>query len=100
MQQYIPLTLTTTTDDTTPHNDAAKTTTSDHADYIHNFSNIDWQSEEEPPLPHHTSKPQLYHLLTITGLLLIAYYPHDTHTLGEHYLAWAPLTSEANLTIH
>lgn len=63
-------------------------------EYIHSFSNINWVDSDEPP-----SHKQLYHLLTITGLLVIGYYP-EGHTLGEHYIAWAALTSEANLTIH
>lgn len=64
--------------------------------YIHSFSNLDWDTDTEPmpSTPH-----QLYHLLTLTGLMLIAPYP-STHTLGEHYIAWAPLTSEPTLTIH
>jgi hypothetical protein len=99
MQQYIPLSI-TTDDTTTPTAQTPTTPNTQEADYIHNFSDIEWNSEEEPPLPIHSKHPQQYHLLTITGLLLIAYYPHDTHTLGEHYLAWAPLTSEAKLAIH
>ncbi len=68
--------------------------------HIHNFSDIPWDMENEPPIPEHSAHQQMFHLLTITGLLIVANYPHDTHTLGEHYLAWAPLTSEPTLTIH
>lgn len=65
-------------------------------EYIHNFSNLDWHTEDEPT---DTKPTKLYHLLTIMGLTLIGAYPAD-HTLGEHYLAWAELTSEPVLTIH
>lgn len=71
-------------------------TTPTQAEYIHNFSDLEWDTEHEP---HPTSPTQLYHLLTITGLMVIAPYPEE-HTLGEHYIAWAPLTSEPTLTIH
>lgn len=60
-------------------------------EFIHNFSDIDWQMDEEPPYPNNPAYPHLYYLLTITGQLLIGYYPHNTHELGEHFLAWAPL---------
>lgn len=83
----------THTDDTTPNQPQEQVQA---ADYIHNFSNLTWYTDDEPA-PSHASK--LYNLLTITGLTLIAPYPAD-HTLGEHYLAWAELTSEATLTIH
>lgn len=65
-------------------------------EYIHNFSNLDWHTEDEPPS---TQPNKLYHLLTIMGQTLIGTYPQD-HTLGDHYLAWAELTSEPVLTIH
>lgn len=99
MQNYITLTNTptdTVTNDASPNTSTTPTT---QEEYIHNFSNIPWDMENEPPLPAHPKHPQLYHLLTITGQLLIAHYPHDTHTLGEHYLAWAPLTNLPKLTI-
>ena len=64
--------------------------------YIHNFTNIMWHMDEGP-IPDHPA--QLFHLLTITGLLIVGTYPEE-HTLGEHYLAWAPLSSEVRLTIH
>ena len=69
---------------------------------IHLFTDIDWQSEEEPPYPIHSKHPQLFNLLTVTGLALIGYYPHDTHKLNRpdsHFLAWAPL-SDTTLILH
>ena len=87
--------LTLTND--TPAHDISPPQTSQAADYIHNFSNIPWNDSDEPDP---TQPTKLYYLLTITGLLLIAPYPHNNHCLGEHYLAWAPLTSEPTLTLH
>lgn len=85
-----------TTDQPTP--------TSVQQESIHLFTDIDWQSEEEPPYPIHSKRPELYNLLTVTGLALIGYYPHDTHELNRpdsHFLAWAPLhASETTLTLH
>ena len=78
-------------DDTTPN----QPHTNSHEEYIHTFSNLEWHTEDEPS--SHPTK--LYNLLTITGLTLIAPYPAE-HTLGEHYLAWAELTSEPALIIH
>lgn len=63
---------------------------------IHLFTDLDWQTEEEPPYPSNPKYPQLYHLLTVTQQTLIGYYPHDTHSLDQpnpHYIAWAPLNS-------
>ena len=63
---------------------------------VHLFTDLDWQTEVEPPYPADPAKPELFHLLTITQHTLIGYYPHDTHTLGEpdaHYVAWAPLNN-------
>jgi hypothetical protein len=83
----------------TPHSPAvdicpSTTHLTSHAEYIHNFSNIAWDSENEPP-----STNQLYYLLTITGLLIVATYPAN-HTLGEHYIAWAPLSDQPTLQLH
>jgi hypothetical protein len=66
-----------------------------HQDFIHNFSDLNWDHENEP---NPTTPTQLFHLLTITGMLLIGTYP-ETHTLGEHYIAWAPL-STTELILH
>ena len=98
MQQYIDLTL--TPPEHAP-NDADPTGASNTAanEHIHNFSDIPWDAENEPPPHPHNQPAPLYHLLTITGLLLVAHYPPE-HTLGEHYLAWAPLTDQPTLTIH
>lgn len=72
-------------------------------EFIHNFSDLEWQTECEPPLPNNSKHPQLYYLLTIFSQTVIGYYPHDTHTMGDpaaHYIAWAPLTASPTLTLH
>lgn len=62
--------------------------------FIHHFSNLDWQTEEEPPYPSHPNSPKQYYLLTIFSTTVVGYYPHDTHTLDQpnpHYIAWAEI---------
>ena len=90
MQQFIRLQPTPSDQ---PLNDACPNTPTTPDDFIHNFSNIEWH-DTEPTNP----TPTMLHLLTITGLLIVAMY--DTmQTWGEHYIAWAPL-SEAPLQLH
>ena len=65
-----------------------------NTEFIHNFSNLDWQTEEEPPYPANPSYPKPYYLLTIFSTTVVGYYPHDTHTLNQpnpHYIAWAEI---------
>lgn len=72
--------------------------TSPHTQDVHLFTNLNWQTEEEPPYPNNPKYPELFHLLTITQQTLIGYYPHETHTLGApdaHYIAWAPLSNNS-----
>jgi hypothetical protein len=61
-------------------------------DLLH-LAHVLWEHDEPPPQTPDTLKnlytPQpLLHLYTITGLLLLGYWPHDA-ILGEHYIAWA-----------
>jgi hypothetical protein len=87
---YIQPTATDTQATTT----ATPTNTPNPQEFIHGFSDLEWQMECEPPTLA-TNPNQLYHLLTITGVLIVAIYPQE-HTLGDpnaHYIAWAPLTS-------
>lgn len=88
MQQFIRLQPTPSDH---PLNDAQPTTTQD--DFIHNFSSIEWH-DTEPTNP----TPTLLHLLTLTGHLVVAHYD-PTHTWGQHFIAWAPL-SDTPLQLH
>ena len=75
--------------------DPQSTQQPDHTPHTHLFTDLNWQTECEPPLPANPNYPQLYHLLTVTQQTLIGYYPHDTHELTQpnpHYIAWAPLS--------
>jgi hypothetical protein len=62
----------------------------------HIFTDLDWRTETEP------EPQQMCHLMTVTGLLLIAPYPadHELNQPASHYVAWAPLSSEPTLTVH
>lgn len=76
-----------------PHTDAAVNDAPQQAqEFIHNFSDLDWDMDNEP------APNQMYHLLTITGQTIVGTWDAD-YTLGEHYTAWAPLSSNT-LTIH
>lgn len=69
---------------------------------VHLFTDLNWQTEEEPPYPNNPKYPELFHLLTITQQTLIGYYPHDTHELTQpnpHYIAWAPLQADPSKPI-
>ena len=58
---------------------------------IFNYDALVWEMEKEPVyVPD--SAPQLLHLYTITGLILIGYWPQGG-LIGEHYTAWAHLDS-------
>ncbi len=90
MQQFIRLQPTPSDQ---PLNDACPTAPTTANEFIHNFSSIEWH-DTEPTNP----TPTMLHLLTITGLLIVAMY--DTmQTWGEHYIAWAPL-SDTPLQLH
>jgi len=68
--------------------------TPQHQEFIHNFSDLAWQTEEEPPYPANPSYPKPYYLLTIFAQTIVGIYPHDTHTLNQpnpHYIAWAEI---------
>lgn len=68
-------------------------------DHIHNFSDLDWQTECEPPYPSHPSLTKLYYLLTLTAQTIVANYPHNNHDIlnPTHYIAWAEIP---NPTLH
>jgi hypothetical protein len=75
-------------------NNSPTTQPTPHEPFIHNFSNLDWQTEEEPPYPANPAYPKPYYLLTIFSTTVVGYYPHDTHTLDQpnpHYIAWAEI---------
>lgn len=90
MQQFIRLQPTPSDQ---PLNDACPNTPTTPDDFIHNFSNIEWH-DTEPTNP----TPTMLHLLTITGHLVVGHYD-ATHTWGEHFIAWAPL-SDTPLQLH
>lgn len=69
-------------------------TSQPHTEFIHNFSDLAWQTEEEPPYPANPAYPKQYYLLTIFSQTIVGIYPHDTHTLDQpnpHYIAWAEI---------
>ena len=55
-----------------------------------------WELDTEPD-HHDPNQPnqELLHLYTISGHLLIGYWPKDG-LIGEHFTAWARLTPAAN----
>ena len=51
------------------------------------YSQLIWETEKEPPyVPSEPAK--LLHLYSISGLVMIGYWPKDG-LIGEHFMAWA-----------
>lgn len=68
-----------------PLNDAQPNQQPTQVDFIHNFSSIEWHDTEPNTVG-------MLHLLTITGILVVAQYDPQSSHWGQHYIAWAPLS--------